>query len=369
MLVQADARNIPLADRSVHCVVTSPPYFGLRNYGIGKEYGEIGLEERVEEYVSELVGVFREVWRILRDDGTLWVVIGDTFAGSNRGTNDYRKRDGLGQRPRTQYTGQVRDKSGLRRKNLIGVPWRLAFALQDDGWILRSAIVWHKPNAMPESVKDRPAMAHEYVLMLTKKERYFYDYLAVAEPAKYQRWPGIGEKHRNARNKRDRDEIEANGRRNLRSVWSIPTYPCKEAHFATFPPKLVETCILAGTSAKGVCPKCGAPWVRIVRKEPHPDRNIEHERTMSAERTGRKDGFTNDPSGKLSRIVEERWEPSCSCGVEETKPAVVLDPFGGSGTTAMVARSLGRTGICLDLNWEYLEIARKRCGLAQLSLV
>jgi site-specific DNA-methyltransferase (adenine-specific) len=204
-----------LPSNSIQCVVTSPPYWGLRDYGID---GQIGLEGTLPQFINHLVAIFNEIKRVLRDDGTLWVNIGDGYTSGNRG---YRATDK--KNPARAMAVRPDTPEGMKPKDLQGIPWRLAFALQDDGWYLRSDIVWHKPNAMPESVKDRPTRAHEYLFMLTKSERYFYDYEAVKEPG-------------------------LNGKlRNRRSVWDVNTQPFAEAHFATFPQKLIEPCILAST--------------------------------------------------------------------------------------------------------------------------
>ena len=200
---------------SFRCCVTSPPYWGLRDYGI---LGQIGAEPTLGEYVSHLVAVFREVKRTLSDDGTLWLNIGDSYTSGNRTWRDADKKN-----PARAMTYRPPTPDGLKPKDLIGVPWRVAFALQDDGWYLRSDIVWHKPNCQPESVKDRPTRAHEYIFLLTKGERYYYDNEAIMEPG------------------------NGSGRKNKRSVWSVPTRPFAEAHFATFPPELIEPCIMAGS--------------------------------------------------------------------------------------------------------------------------
>lgn len=204
-----------LPSSSVQCVVTSPPYWGLRDYGID---GQIGLEGTLPQFINHLVTIFNEIKRVLRDDGILWVNIGDGYTSGNRG---YRATDK--KNPARAMANRPDTPEGMKPKDLQGIPWRLAFALQDDGWYLRSDIVWNKPNAMPESVKDRPTRAHEYLFMLTKSERYFYDYEAVKE-------------------------LGLNGKtRNRRSVWDVNTQPFADAHFATFPSKLIEPCILAST--------------------------------------------------------------------------------------------------------------------------
>lgn len=202
------------------CCITSPPYWGLRDYGITNQ---IGSEENLDDYIENLVSIFREVRRVLTDDGTLWLNIGDSYTSGNRTWRDIDKKNparGMSYRPPTP--------SGLKPKDLIGVPWRLAFALQSDGWYLRSDIIWYKPNCQPESVKDRPTRCHEYVFLFSKSEKYYYDYEAVMEPAN-----GSGKL------------------KNKRSVWCINTEPFKEAHFAKFATKLVEPCILAGSRKGG----------------------------------------------------------------------------------------------------------------------
>lgn len=203
-----------LPDESVQCVVTSPPYWGLRDYGV---HGQIGLEETLAGYVLKLTGLFAEVRRVLRADGVLWLNIGDGFTSGNRGWRAPDKKN-----PNRAMSVRPDNPPELKDKDLLGVPWRLAFALQADGWFLRSDIIWHKPNAMPESVKDRPTRAHEYLFMLTKSERYAYFPEAVMEEAEQ-------------------------GQRNRRTVWSINTAPSLGAHVASFPPELVEPCILASS--------------------------------------------------------------------------------------------------------------------------
>jgi len=216
-----------LADSTVHCCVTSPPYFGLRDYGCE---GQIGLEQSPDEYVSRLVDVFRSVRRILRDDGTLWLNLGDSWASTAQGTfNAPQKMAGKN----AGVYGNFRPKVGLPPKNLIGIPWRVAFALQADGWFLRQDIIWHKPNPMPESVRDRCTEAHEYIFLLSKKQNYYYDCDAVKEPVAASKSEG-------------KTEL-----RNRRSVWTVQTRGFKGAHFAVYPEQLIEPCILAG------CPRDG----------------------------------------------------------------------------------------------------------------
>lgn len=304
-IIQGDALTVlkTLPDQSVHCCVTSPPYFGLRDYGVS---GQLGLEETPEAYVNNLVEVFREVRRVLRDDGTLWLNLGDSYAANRPGGQPTPTNTGN----KSGHYGITSVPVGLKSKDLIGIPWRVAFALQADGWYLRSDIIWHKPNTMPESVKDRPTKAHEYIFLLSKSSRYYYDNEAIKEPvapSTIDRGPVDfgGAKGRGYKPKPSDPNYRAgseqwgrtfdckqscvNGR-NKRTVWAVATQPFSEAHFATFPPKLIEPCILAG------CPAGGT----------------------------------------------------------------VLDPFSGSGTTGMVALRHGRRYVGIELNPAYVEMSKRR---------
>lgn len=218
MILLGDAYHVlsRLPRGSIQCVVTSPPYWGLRDYNIE---GQIGLESTLPQFINRLIAVFQEVKRVLKQDGTFWLNIGDGYTSGNRGWRAPDKKN-----PARAMSVRPDTPQGLKPKDLIGVPWRLALALQEDGWYLRSDIVWHKPNAMPESVKDRPTRAHEYIFLFTRSERYYYDHEAIKELSD-----------------------NGTGTRNRRSVWDVNTEPCKDAHFATFPPKLIEPCILAGS--------------------------------------------------------------------------------------------------------------------------
>jgi DNA modification methylase len=236
MLLRADARSVPLADNSVQVCVTSPPYWGLRDYKLGD--AGIGLERTPEEYVANIVQVFREVWRVLRDDGTLWCNLGDC----------------------------------IHDKQLQGIPWRVAFALQADGWYLRSDIIWAKPNPMPESVTDRPTKAHEYLFLLTKRARYYYDAEAVAEASiRAGKFPGGDYAGREVPEGVNHGWLNKTGvppTRNRRDVWTIPTQPYRGAHFATYPEKLVEPCVLAGSRAGDTVldPFCGSGTTGAVAR-------------------------------------------------------------------------------------------------------
>jgi DNA modification methylase len=377
-----------LPDASVQCCVTSPPYWGLRDYGTAKWDGgdpacdhlaplgggtaatglqrdgrseearqrtaesvvgdrrqqyrslcgkcgasrtdkQIGLEPTPKSYEAALVDVFREVRRVMRDDATLWINLGDSFHG----------------------------------KNLVGIPWRVAFALQRDGWYLRSDIIWSKPNPMPESVTDRPTKAHEYLFLLTKSARYYYDSNAIREAHQFgdtqrgvRRTDSPQAKHGGANHM----EPHADGR-NKRSVWHVATQPFSGAHFATFPEALIEPCILAGTSEKGQCPACGAPWVRVVERgfvgqsNPYgPSQRVQGNRTAL---NGRAMARRN-----ATREHKTHWQPSCACAAGDPIPQTVLDPFTGSGTTGAVAIRHQRSFIGCELNADYMALARTRIG-------
>ena len=339
-LYRSDARELPIPDRSIDCVVTSPPYWGLRDYGID---GQLGLEAMPQEYVASMVEVFREVWRVLKPTGTVWLNLGDSYATSYPGVryqnlDRYSAADGYGRRGgghklSNNPSGRP-PLGGLKPKDLAGIPWRVAFALQDDGWYLRSDIIWSKPNPMPESVTDRPTKAHEYIFLLTKEEHYHYDADAIREPhtqeslQRYFRESSYdgskpyamkGRPSGHGIRKHDGQTTAGNGSkmgghsgnfaddgtptsnplgRNKRTIWEITTQPYPDAHFATFPEALVEPCILAG------CPSGGT----------------------------------------------------------------VLDPFAGSGTTLVVAQKLGRKAIGTDINPEYLKLAAARVTAVTLPM-
>ena len=262
------AAGLPsLPDNCVQCVVTSPPYWGLRDYGID---GQLGLEPTPDEYVAHLVAVFREVRRVLRDDGTVWLNLGDSYAGAGRaGTNpEYHKRH-------TMFGRSGHDPGcfglpsaipdGLKAKDIVGIPWRVAFALQAEGWWLRSAIIWAKPNPMPESVTDRPTSSYEHVFLLASSQKYFWDQEAVREPSASTTLSHVARAEARALDN-PVDHLVCRppaGGRNLRDVRTIPTQPFPGAHFAVFPEALVKPCVMAGTSEAGACPDCGAPWERI----------------------------------------------------------------------------------------------------------
>lgn len=482
-----------LPDESVQCVVTSPPYWGLRDYGTAQWQGgdvlcdhlrpaahgykpfetstlgpmrdgisetnsahadkakrqqylnicakcgavrvdhQIGLEKTPEEYIAKMVEVFREVRRVLRIDGTLWLNMGDSYNGQGARLPSIQANGDLSYRA----GGNAINVTGLKPKDLVGIPWMLAFALRADGWWLRQDIIWSKPNPMPESVTDRCTKAHEYLFLLTKSARYYYDQEAIkeaatsddmrrpytsegawqldgrpleqrhgGEPRKIKMpdgWDtgagGHGTYHRNGREKGQYRTVEGAGRaagnkthklvteyersaseehrtaaglmkiaeaayptRNKRSVWTIATQPFPEAHFATFPEKLVEPCILAGTAEYGCCAQCGAPWQRTVEKRFVRQQNVSAEKGVRGAETQKpmdaSNGWQGFPRGMTATQTMD-WQPSCSCG-REAMPCIVLDPFVGSGTTGVVALRLGREFIGVELNPEYVAMAQRR---------
>jgi len=335
-LIHGDAKDIlsQLPDESVHCCVTSPPYWQLRDYSVD---GQLGRESTPEEYIAKLVSYFSEVKRVLRRDGTFWLNIGDTYKRSDM-------------------------KIPYRNKNLLGIPWKLALALQDDGWNLRCDVIWQKSNVLPDGVKDRPTRCHEYLFLFTKKVfGYFYDYWATLEDSKnitkgLQRF---GARVQKGTMRHDQDRLfEHYGKRNKRSVWTMPVSSFKGAHFATFPPDLIEPCILAGTSAKGCCSGCGSPYERILNKE----RSKELVRYDIELCDGIQASQSDKYEEEIFRLKHVGWEPTCSCGISEIDNCVVLDPFSGTGTTGEVSLKHRRDYIGIEINKEYLNISNQRLG-------
>lgn len=369
-IIIGDCRDVlkELPDNSIHCCVTSPPYYGLRDYGVE---GQIGLEQSPEEYVNELVNVFREVRRVLRDDGTLWLNLGDSYVGGAK----KGKHEGEKQKTNRGATWGENDNlatlkahiNGLKTKDLIGIPWRVAFALQADGWYLRQDIVWEKGNTMPESVRDRCTKSHEYIFLLSKSQKYFFDSDAIKEESTTcdprRPYTSQGAKKLDGRKTWHSGEPRSKGdftKRNKRDVWHVNTKPYKGAHFATFSPKLIEPCILAGTSEHGVCSVCGTPFERITE--------VIGQVKQKWGTTERPDCRPGNESGKGDKGLRTGmvnikdtvgWKPSCSCNSGIT-PAIVLDPFGGSGTTGEVCRGLGREYILIELNPEYKTLIQAR---------
>jgi DNA modification methylase len=292
-----------LPDKSCRCCVTSPPYYGLRDYN---SVGQIGLEQSLESYIAKIVAVFREVHHVLRDDGTLWLNLGDSYAGNGIGWQMPRSGEYVGAGgkapPNVRNRNDVGPVMGAKPKDLLMIPARIALALQADGWYLRSDIIWHKPNPMPESVTDRPTSSHEHVFLLAKKERYFFDAEAVREAAEMKPQnrftDGRGAKDEGYGPHRQAPGMTDPTSRNIRDVWTIATSPYPGTHFATFPPKLAELCVKAGS----------------------------------------KEGDS------------------------------VLDPFSGSGTTGLVAGLLGRHSYLIDLNPDYISMAQKRLSAERVEI-
>ena len=348
--------------------VTSPPYFGLRDYG---HEGQIGLEQTPEEYIKAMVEVFRCVWDVLADDGTLWLNIGDSYARQGGRVSDQpRHWDGREQTPGSMHSTRIASDIGLKPKDLIGIPWMLAFALRADGWYLRQDIIWQKPNPMPESVNDRCTKAHEYIFLLSKSQKYFYDAEAVKEPVATSSIARLSQPKLKQQTGSARVPGKTNGNmkavgnaggRNRRSVWTVNTKPYKGAHFATFPPALIEPCILAGTSGKGHCPECGFRWVRKIErsKPPHVEKSDLDRFGNGEAGVHRKVGqaYQNWLNENPTRTVG--WEPTCKCECEAV-PDIVLDPFMGSGTTAAVALNNGRQYIGCELNKDYEALQQQR---------
>ncbi len=436
-------RSLPAG--SVHCVVTSPPYWSLRDYKLeptvwggdlecehdwgqvlterkrghphgqtatcgntlagvagvtvkqgqfcqrcGGWLGNLGHEPTPEMFVEHIVQSFREIRRVLRDDGVIWLNLGDSYAGSggahtkdhaNPGLSQSARRDGvahtfgkhagIADAFHDGYRvdgGRGPDKLAacLKPKDLIGMPWRVALALQADGWYLRQDIIWHKPNCMPESVTDRPTKAHEYIFLFSKTSRYYFDGDAIREaynPLSLSRYetammgtaPGArkpnGDLDRRERERQVRDPNPLG--RNCRSVWTIATESYKQAHFATFPTEIPRRAILAGSSEAGCCPECGSPWKRVIERTGHVNRREE------AHVPGNTATKTDSTRWAPVAMATDEWIPGCTHDLEAV-PCVVLDPFAGSGTVAAVARSLGRRWIGIDLSRPYLELSRRR---------
>lgn len=389
-------RLADLADRSVHTCVTSPPYLGLRDYGTEPQEWPavtfapmpglptltvpatrccLGNEPDPWTYVGHLV-----VRRVLRDDGTLWLNLGDSAASigghTDTGCTDRRANGRVANRP--EHTDRSRRLkavgNGVKVKDILGIPWRVAFALQADGWYLRMDNVWHKPTPLPESVNDRTTRAHEYVFLLSKRRRYYYDAEAIREPdAGTPAGNGFAGRQGGERataidgGEGTREAWQPGGGRNKRSVWTITTQPYAAAHFATMPPALAEIGILAGSSAKGACSACGAPWARVTERAPRPGVGAKgvpvNERDgltseHGLERTGMSHFKYAEWLRENPRITVD-WRPTCKHDAD-VDPCVVLDPFGGAGTTALVSRRTGRRFRHVELSADYLDLARRR---------
>ena len=382
-LICGDALHIPLADKTVQCVITSPPYYGLRDYGIG---GQIGLEQSPEKYVAKMVDVFREVRRVLRDDGIVWLNLGDSYWGG-KGSNacndthiDIRIAEGRTlQRPQTRIEGmKVLPTNGkhpiIKSKDMIGIPWRVAFALQADGWYLRSDIIWHKPNVMPESIRDRPTKSHEYLFLLSKNKKYYYDQDAIREPQdpkslermkhswdgnSNRGYPGGSQNNIKKYMGKSDEEIAQLPGRNKRTVWTINNHGYSGAHFATFPLALVEPCLLAGSSERGCCPTCGKSWERVIEKTGEFVTTQYGKRNKSAPGQLPHSVTRNGVIGTQIKTTFS-WKQSCACLPADPIPCTVLDPFAGTFTVGAIAAKHLRNAVGIELNPKYIELARQR---------
>lgn len=380
-------RRLPA--QSVQCIMTSPPYFRLRDYGIP---GQLGLEATGEEYLERMVAVFRQVRRVLRKDGVLWLNMGDGYVGSWRGGDPKKRVTAYDKDRLAELAVKSGSVFGLKEKQLIGMPWRLALALQADGWWLRQDNIWAKKNVFPESVRDRTTRAHEYLFHFTRSSHYYYDSVAIEEPqceSERARWlkrqtnglekvyslkrddPQYGQtapgRSGGVKTVAARKRLAEKGTRSKRSVWWIGTQPFKEAHFATFAEKLVEPCILAGTSEKGACAFCGTPWYRKVAPTPDYAKILlanlgkNHKKTREEDRAKGREGNGIARHGNLGRSYETLgWAPGCGCEFGGIVPCTVLDPFAGAATTGLVALKFGRRFIGIELKPEYAEMARRR---------
>ncbi len=357
-----------LEDQSINTCITSPPYWGLRDYN-GEEK-QLGLENTPEEFVDNLVKVFREVKRVLRDDGTVWLNLGDTYS-SHKDCKSTPQSLAKGMQSEVAHViekGKSVSRNtkklkaaGLKNKDLIGIPWRVALALQQDGWYLRQDIIWHKPNPMPESVKDRCTKAHEYIFLLSKSSKYYFDNEAIKEDAKFPDGPnsphnikkGQGEYGMDTRG--GLNKIGAIEKKNKRSVWTVTTKPFAGAHFATFPMDLIEPCVLAGCPEK-ICVDCGKPYERVMQRP----KQLEVERNKRSGLNDRKIGGVLDKYNRENPPKDLGMQKQCDCKTNKTKAGTVLDPFAGSGTTGIVADHRKRNAVLLELSDDYIKIAVKR---------
>lgn len=449
--VLAGLREIP--DASIHCVVTSPPYWGLRDYHIHPSQWDAvtfapmaglpektvpamecchGLEPDPWTWVAHEVAVWREIKRVLRKDGTAWVNVGDTSSTDTKwgGSSSNKNEKDIGDSKRGHKWS-----SGLKPKDICGLPWRLAFALQAQGWYLRSDIIWAKPAPMPESVHDRPTRSHEYLFLLTQSARYFYDAEAVKEPcskstharvsqdlanqigsyrangggktngpmravlagstrklAKVSGWAEGPGSHSPIDHNQSDSHPKTTPRtneswesacilmpitRNKRDVWTIPSaqfsdYILDQAgnkitHFAVFPEALVTPCILAGTSERGACAQCGAPWQRVI--SPNGELSSGGSTRKHAEiRAGQGRNGTL-VTGNFAQYQTTGWHATCKCGHPETVPCTVLDPFAGTGTTGVAANHLGRRAILIEISGDSCQLIRKRINAISIGLL
>jgi DNA modification methylase len=358
-------------DNTFHTVVTSPPYWGLRDYF---NDDQLGQESTPEKYIENIVEIMEEVKRTLRKDGSVWFNIGDSY---NNNSGFCRSTKGWGRKGREKGSSDKKaiKHSVIKQKDLIGMPWRVVFALQENGWYLRCDIIWKKTNPMPDGAKDRPTRGHEYIFLLTKSPKYFYDYYKVLEdtdekPGGIQ---GFGAKDQKGTYRMDQDRtFQHYGKRNKRAVWECSVSTFQGEHFATFPPKLITPCIQASTSEYGCCANCRTPWERIFEK-------VEVKAPLKRNKDNVKKGvegnidlfdanietgqekYTDKDSTEKTLVLESNgWKKGCECKTDDKKRCLVLDPFNGTGTTGEVAMSYGQNYVGIELNPEYLKMARER---------
>ena len=361
---QGDAVGVldDLPESSVHMAMCSPPYFGLRDYGVD---GQIGLEDSLEEYIAEIVDVGRSLRRVLRDDGSWWLNLGDSYSQSGKSNHDKS-----GTAPDGQGHSRGHDAGAFGAKNKMLVPHRTAIALQQDEWVVRNDVVWAKPNPMPESVTDRLSTTFEFVFHLTPQPDYWYDLDAIREPyaeSSDERYQYGYDPERPSAEPTDNpvttaEEIDPNpAGKNPGDVFEVTTKPFPEAHFAVYPPELCEKPIRASCPPK-VCVECGAPYERDVEVGGHRGR-VEKSEIDALSQT------KNDSETWSGRIGEGRerefkgWLQTCDCDTDEIEPGIVLDPFAGAGTTLLVAKRLGRRFVGIELNEEYVAMGQKRVGI------
>ena len=490
-MLNGNALHLPLANATVQCVITSPPYWGLRDYGTAQWVGgdsscdhkpsntpatrglksstlnggkkttahqqegyavtcsrcgatrvdnQLGQEPKPDClgwatghpcghcYVCHIVQVFREVWRVLRPDGVAWLNLGDSYIGgkgqSGQGNSEYQAARAASGESINQAHHQIAGRGktrpsdnltvlkslNLKPKDLVGIPWRVALALQADGWYLRSDVIWQKPNCLPESVTDRPTKSHEHVFLLSKSKQYFYDHIAIQEPqtvgwnnssftderdiltkpnlglkpranAAAQFARPTGNKHNGnsvpgqayTQHREDREPRTETGWRNKRDVWSIPTQSYSGSHFATFPEDLVEPMLLAGTSPKA-CEHCRAPWKRIIQRSltAHTgETESAYEKGTTAHRMSLLRQAAREQGGEyVNTPTTIGWQPTCQCAHNTgSARCLVLDPFAGTATVGRVAARHGRRFVGVELNPKYIELAKQRTANVQTSLI
>lgn len=433
-LINASAHQTGLPSESINCVVTSPPYMALRRYAgdqeidwIELEYSPmpglpvitipamrcgLGAEPTIEAYIGHLILVMREMWRVLKMDGTCWVNLGDSYAGSggahthdhaNPGLSKSANRDGVAHYAKDGGRGIDKGGNGIKAKDMMLIPQRFVLAAQADGWYVRSAMPWLKRNGMPDSCTDRPSQVIENVFLLAKSERYFFDMEAVKMPiSENSVFTGLkAGHHKNGERYSGTHKIEHGsggqmkptndtGTRNFRSsdpffkTWQglvsndgdplamvVNTSGYSAAHFACWPPALVEIMIKAGSSAHGVCVKCKAPWERVVEREAT-EYNSREGVAQALRNQGAQNGGTDKVTLGMTHLVKREttgWQPTCACNCDEVEPAVVLDCFSGAATTGKVALQLGRSYIGIDVSEQYLsELAPARMSNLQIEM-